>query len=281
VLTRETIFSLSARYGGVDRLTGEVAMTEILYSEDGPLATITLNRPDALNAFNRAARIGFIEAMRRASESRDVRAVLLHGAGRGFSAGTDLTEALPPDGVETVLGKEYKTGILAVGFLPKPVIAAVHGFAAGIAVSYAVACDLVVMGDKSFMQVPFAKIGLIPDGGLCWQLAQRVGHRVAFEIAMEGERMPATRCRELGLVNRVVAENKVLEEAKAWAMRLAAQAPIAVAGTKRILRAAGTSSLEQIIDLETQCQQQCATSADFKEGVSAFFDKREPRFTGS
>ena len=137
------------------------------------------------------------------------------------------------------------------------------------------------MGEKAFMQVPFAKIGLVPDGGLCWQLAQRLGHRVAFEIAMEGERLPAARCRELGLVNRVVAEDGVVAEAKAWAARLAAQAPIAVAGTKNALRRAGGATLEDIMSLESRHQRECVLSADFNEGVAAFFGKRPPRFSGS
>ena len=256
-------------------------MPDILYVEEGPVAVITLNRPETLNAFNRAARLGFIEAMRQAQSAKGVRAVVLCGAGRGFSSGADLTERMPVEETLTLLDKEYAPGIQAIVSLPKPVIAAVHGFAAGIGVAYALASDLVVMGEKAFMQVPFAKIGLVPDGGLCWQLAQRLGHRVAFEIAMEGERLPAARCRELGLVNRVVAEDGVVAEAKAWAARLAAQAPIAVAGTKNALRRAGGATLEDIMSLESRHQRECVLSADFNEGVAAFFEKRPPRFRGS
>ena len=256
-------------------------MPDILYVEEGPVAVITLNRPETLNAFNRAARLGFIEAMRQAQSAKGVRAVVLCGAGRGFSSGADLTERMPVEETLTLLDKEYAPGIQAIVSLPKPVIAAVHGFAAGIGVAYAPASDLVVMGEKAFMQVPFAKIGLVPDGGLCWQLAQRLGHRVAFEIAMEGERLPAARCRELGLVNRVVAEDGVVAEAKAWAARLAAQAPIAVAGTKNALRRAGGATLEDIMSLESRHQRECVLSADFNEGVAAFFEKRPPRFSGS
>ena len=256
-------------------------MPDILYVEEGPVAVITLNRPETLNAFNRAARLGFIEAMRQAQSAKGVRAVVLCGAGRGFSSGADLTERMPVEETLTLLDKEYAPGIQAIVSLPKPVIAAVHGFAAGIGVAYALASDLVVMGEKAFMQVPFAKIGLVPDGGLCWQLAQRLGHRVAFEIAMEGERLPAARCRGLGLVNRVVAEDGVVAEAKAWAARLAAQAPIAVAGTKNALRRAGGATLEDIMSLESRHQKECVTSTDFREGVAAFFEKRAPRFSGS
>lgn len=255
-------------------------MSDVLYAEEGAVAVITLNRPDALNAFDRAMRMGFIEAMGRAETSHTVRAVVVCGAGRGFSSGADLKEGLPKEGVRAMVESEYNRAILAITNLPKPVIAAVHGFVTGIGLSYALACDLVVLSEQAFMQVPFSKIGLIPDGGLSWQLARRVGHQLGFELAMTGDRVPAARCRELGLANRLVAETEVLMEAKAWAAQLATQPPLAMAATKRALRAAGAASLEDILRLEAQLQQDCTSSADFKEGIAAFFEKRAAHFTG-
>src|SRR5690606_29485896 len=184
-----------------------ICMSEVLYEERGRLAVITWNRPDALNTFTREMRVAFIDAMKRCAEADHIRAVVLTGAGRGFSAGADLN-SLPPAGVEVaaMLENEFGPGILAIGELPKPVIAAVNGFASGIGAGYALACDMVVMGEKAFLQLPFARIGLVPDGGLTWQFAERIGPKLAFELALSGDRVPAARCIELGLANQAGPE---------------------------------------------------------------------------
>lgn len=268
----------SARPEGDGR---EARMSEVLYEERGAVAVLTLNRPQALNSFQQGLRLAIIETVRHAQESGSVRAIVLTGAGRGFSAGADLTAEMPtPSEVAHQLEHEYKVGILALAEGFKPVIAAVHGFAAGIGLGYVLACDLVVMGAGAFMQVPFARIGLVPDGGLCWQLVQRLGHNRAFEFAIESERIPAQRCLELGLANRVVADEEVLAQACAWAERLAAAAPLAVGHTKRLLRAAAGATLEETMRLEAQAQMRCVASADFREGSAAFFEKRAARFAG-
>lgn len=256
-------------------------MSEVLYEERGRVALVTLNRPDALNAFTREMRVGIIDAMKKCAAADHIRAVVLTGTGRGFSAGADL-KGLPPTGAEvaSLLEKEFGPGILAIAELSKPVIAAVNGFASGIGAGYALAADMLLLGEKAFLQLPFAKIGLVPDGGLTWQFAERLGARLAFEYALSGDRIPAARCVELGLANRVVPDADLANEALALAEKLADAAPLAVAGTKRLLRRAPVLDLAGAIREEGVIQKDCIDSDDFREGVKAFFDKRAPKFSG-
>jgi 2-(1,2-epoxy-1,2-dihydrophenyl)acetyl-CoA isomerase len=258
----------------------EVTMASVSYQEHGPVAQVTLDRAEALNAFDRSLRVELADALKRAAASA-ARAVVLDAKGRGFSAGADLAAAKPaPEDVERWLLEEFAPGIRALAEMPKPVIAAVHGFASGIAVGYVLACDLVVMGESAFMQLPFARIGLLPDGGITWQLAQRLGHQRAFALAVDGERQDAHRCLELGLANKVVAEAEVLATARSWAAKLAQGAPLALAATKAALRGALTQDLKGAIAMEARLQRECIGSADFAEGVAAFLEKRNPNFTG-
>jgi 2-(1,2-epoxy-1,2-dihydrophenyl)acetyl-CoA isomerase len=164
--------------------------------------------------------------------------------------------------------------------LPKPIIAAVEGFATGIGASFALASDIVLLGKSAFLQVPFARIGLVPDGGMCWQLATRLGPRVAFELAMSGERVPAERCVALGLANRVVPDGEVCAHAEALARELALAAPLALAGTKRLLGQAAALGLAGTMSAEAKEQAKCIASGDFREGVRSFIEKRAPKFSG-
>ena len=260
-------------------------MTEVssivLYEERGPVALITLNRPEALNAFGEGMGRDILEALDRAHRSASVRALVLTGAGRGFSAGAELKGQFPSVGTMlTRLEEEYCAGIRAIASMPKPVIAAVNGFASGIGASFALACDLLLIGELAFLQIPFARIGLVPDGGLCWQLATRLGPRVAFELAFSGERIAAQRCVELGLANRAVSDATIVDEAVALAARLADGAPMALAGTKRLLRRAPEIGLNATLREETMEQARCLLSDDFSEGLASFLEKRAPRFTG-
>jgi len=256
-------------------------MPEVIYEQRGAIAIITLNRPDQLNSFDAGLRLAARNAIARAAADEAIRAVVLTGAGRGFSAGADLNGTqLTGEQVMRILDEEYNPAIAMLATMPKVCIAAVNGFAAGIAVGFALACDLVVMEQGGFMQVPFNRIGLIPDGGVCWQLVERLGHRRAFELSLEGDRLPAARCVELGLANRAVPDGQAVLEALQLAERAATAAPAAVRHTKRVMREAATASLTETLRLETQAQACCIDTTDFVEGVSAFLGKRLPRFTG-
>jgi 2-(1,2-epoxy-1,2-dihydrophenyl)acetyl-CoA isomerase len=258
-----------------------VSEAAVLYDTEGAIARITLNRPSALNAFDVSLRLQLTAALERATTDEAVRAVVLTGTGRAFSSGADLKAGMK-DGADTrrQLLEEYAPSVNAIAAMPKPVIAAVEGFVAGVGCAHVLASDLVVMAEDAFLLLPFSNIALIPDGGLTWLLERRLGHRIAFELAADAQRVSAARCRELGLVNRVVPKGTALASASEWAQRLAAGPPLALAHTKRLLRECPALDLPQAQRREADAQSECIESDDFREGVSAFFAKRPPQFTG-
>ena len=254
----------------------------VLYETEGAVATITLNRPASLNSFNDEMRADLAAATAQAREDRAIRAVILTGAGRCFSAGADLKAGFKTGAeVEQLLNNEYRPSLVDIAEMEKPVISAINGFAAGIGLSYALVCDLSVMGESAFLLSPFSSIGLIPDGGSTWLLARAMGHVNAYEMAVENERMPAVRCKELGLVNKITADDELMATAREWATRLTGKAPLALARTKKMMRQAPTLSYADAISAEAALQCLCFDSADCKEGITAFLEKREPHFTGS
>ena len=253
----------------------------VLYETDGAVATITLNRPAALNSFDREMRADLSAATARARADAAIRAVVLTGAGRSFSAGADLKAGFKTGTeVEQILNEEYRPSLIDIAEMEKPVISAINGFAAGIGLSYALVCDLSVMGENAFLLCPFTSIGLIPDGGSTWLLPRAMGYMNAYQLAVDNERLPAARCRELGLVNKVVADDELLASAREWAEKLAGKAPLALARAKKLMRQAPSQSYADAITSEAALQHLCFDSADSREGISAFLEKREPRFTG-
>jgi 2-(1,2-epoxy-1,2-dihydrophenyl)acetyl-CoA isomerase len=245
---------------------------------------ITLNRPDALNAWDKQFGYDLLAAVREA-EADDVRAVVITGAGRAFSSGADLKagfDATPeghPD-VLTTLTERYHPIITGLRTLPKPVIAAVNGPAVGIGCSLALACDLIVARESAYFLLAFVNIGLVPDGGSSLLLPERAGLARATEMAMLGERVPARQALEWGLINRVTPDDGLEGAVDELAARLAAGPTRAYAGIKRQLNAWLFERMGAQLALEAEIQQQSAASGDFQEGVLAFLHKRPAAFEG-
>lgn len=253
---------------------------------DGHVAWLTLNRPAALNAWTEEFGRDMIAALDHAAKDTTIRAVVLTGAGRAFSSGADLKasvvagEAGERD-VLSMLREVYNPLLMRVRTLPKPVIAAVNGAAAGIGCSLALVADLIIAGESAYFLLAFANIGLALDGGLSASLIARVGLTRATEMALLAERIPAARALEWGLINSVVPDGELAAAAGTLAARLAAGPTGAYAAIKRTLADAAVANFAETLEREAVLQQERATSADLVEGLSAFLQKRPPNFPGS
>jgi 2-(1,2-epoxy-1,2-dihydrophenyl)acetyl-CoA isomerase len=250
-------------------------------------ATVELNRPEALNAWNTQLGVDLLAALGMVGEDEAVRAVVLTGAGRGFSSGADLKDIsggeTTPDGrpdVYRTLTERYHPIMRAVREMPKPVIAAVNGPAVGIGCSLALCCDLILAAESAYFLLAFVNIGLVPDGGSSLFLPARVGMARATELAMLGERLPAAQALDWGLVNRVVPDARLDQEAAALAARLARGPTRSYAGTKRQLNNWLFARMAEQLELEAQIQREMTGSEDFLEGAMAFVEKRAARFSG-
>lgn len=253
----------------------------VRYETTDGVAIVTIYRPDAMNSFNTELRRDLLAACQRAADDADVRAVVLTGEGRSFSAGADLKSGLDPDAdTERMLQDEYLPILECIWNMEKPVIAAVGGSAAGIGVSFALICDLLVMADNAFLLSPFTTISLVPDGGLNWLLVHQLGYRRAFQLSVECERIPADRCVELGLANKAVPDDELRDTAISWAKSLAERAPLSLSATKKAMRHATSGSWATTFDIEAPIQKQLRKSDDAAEGVAAFFEKRKANFKG-
>ena len=249
------------------------------YSVSGAVASITLDRPKVLNAFNAGLRRELLAAARRAGDDRDIRIVVLAGNGASFCAGADLAEGIAASVTEQI-ENEYKPFLMEIAESSKLWIAAVQGSAAGIGGALAMACDFLVMEEDAQIYMAFAAIGLIPDGGAGWQLQNALGPRHALQAIVEGRKIKGPECLTLGLANKVVAKGEAANAAMQWAVELARGAPLAQAAAKRAQREMRGKSLGEAISIEAHLQQALTESEDFRNGVAAFFAKQKPEFSG-
>jgi 2-(1,2-epoxy-1,2-dihydrophenyl)acetyl-CoA isomerase len=245
----------------------------------GAVATVTLNRPQQLNAYNRELRLALIGAVGAIDADPAIRVAILKGEGRSFCAGADLTEGLAGD-VAVMLEEEYKPFLTGIAGSRVIWIAQVQGAAAGIGSATAMACDLMAMSEDAYVYMAFAAIGLIPDGGNTWLLGNAMGYRHALVAILEGRRIAAAECVGYGIANRTFPLYELDAGVAQWAERLASGPPLAMAAAKKLLRGNHRRDFSEAISAEALLQGPLTRSEDFRNAVKAFFDKRQPQFKG-
>jgi 2-(1,2-epoxy-1,2-dihydrophenyl)acetyl-CoA isomerase len=260
-------------------------MSSILVSQDGGVLEITLNRPDKLNAFNPEMHRQLREALERATMEPAIRALLLTGAGRGFCAGQDLSErdtsagAAPTD-LSVSLGSNYNPLVRKLREMPKPIVCAVNGVAAGAGANIALACDVVFAARSASFVQSFSRMGLVPDSGGTYFLPRLVGMARAMGLALFADRLSADEAERIGLIWKALDDDGMLAEARAAARALAAGPTKGYALIKKALYASDGNLLDAQLDLERDLQREAGYSEDYREGVSAFMQKRKPAFKG-
>ena len=262
----------------------DMTYNTILLSRDKGLATITLNAPDKLNAVSRKMIAEIKTCWEELAADSSVRAVLLTGAGRGFCAGADLAdpdrEASATADSGAALDKYFNPTIRAMRALPKPIVSAVNGVAAGVGMSFALASDIAIAGKSASFLQAFARIGLLPDGGSTWFLPRLVGEQRARALAMLAPQISAQQAKDWGLIWDVVDDAELMKTATDLARRLADGPTMALSRIKEALGRASGNTLSQQLDVERDFQRELGRSSDFKEGVAAFLAKRKPAFRG-
>jgi 2-(1,2-epoxy-1,2-dihydrophenyl)acetyl-CoA isomerase len=257
-------------------------MSSILFHIKNGVAYITLNRPEKLNAFNRDMSMLLQSKMDECASLHEVRCVYITGSGKGFSAGQDLAEVTDPNGptMSQILGEHYNPIVKKIRHMPKPVIAAVNGVAAGAGANIALCCDIVVASySASFIQA-FSRIGLIPDSGGTYFLPRLVGWQKAMALTMLGDKVSAEEAEKMGMIYKVYPDDIFSNEATHLAVKLAEMPTRSLALTKHALNKSFTNTFEEQLFLEDTLQQEAALTYDYREGVEAFLQKRNPVFKG-
>jgi 2-(1,2-epoxy-1,2-dihydrophenyl)acetyl-CoA isomerase len=253
----------------------------ILLEQADQVARITLNRPDRLNSFTRQMHAELSDALRRSTEAR---VIVLTGAGRGFCAGQDLNDRAVAPGEDVDLGETVEESwnplIRRLATIPQPVIARVNGVAAGAGANIALACDLVIAGRSAKFIQSFSALGLIPDSGGSWHLPRLVGQARALGLALTGEPLPAEKAAEWGMIWKCVDDSALDGEVDALAAKLAALPPLGLAAIKQLIRSSWSRGLEEELDLQRDEMRRLGFTADYREGVAAFLEKRPAVFTG-
>lgn len=255
----------------------------LLYTKTGGIARIVLNRPKSYNSFNREMALACQAALKDASEDSEIRTVLITGEGKAFCAGQDLVEVTTPElhpGFKTILEEHYNPIILAITQMPKPVVAAVNGVAAGAGANIALACDIVVASQSASFIQAFSGIGLIPDSGGTYFLPRLIGYQKAMALAMLGEKVTAADAEKMGMIYKSYPAETFDEEIIKLTERLAGMPTYGLALTKKAFQEGLVNDLKEQLKAESRLQIEASESSDYHEGVKAFIEKRKPQFSG-
>ena len=261
----------------------EIKQNVTVFNIEGPVATITFNRPDVYNSFNKEMAFAVQDHLNECQARQDIRAVVLTGSGKAFCAGQDLAEVanLDDEALLRIVETYYNAITKQIRDLEKPVIAAVNGVAAGAGANIALACDVVIASEKASFIQAFSKIGLIPDSGGTYTLPRLIGMQRASALMMLGDKVSAAEALSMGMIYKMFPVDEFAEAVNSIAATLGNMPTKGLAYTKKLLNASFRHSFEEQLGLEAQYQQRAAQTADYKEGVAAFIEKRKPEFSGT